>query len=66
MNRKYVMKQLVSKHMGKITLAQWEEFVKQKTELEALAFSDKIFKIFKKNIYPHHLGSSRHVGKVGE
>jgi hypothetical protein len=52
--------------MGKITLAQWEEFVKQKTELEALAISDKFFKILKKNIYPHHLGSSRHVGKVGE
>jgi hypothetical protein len=66
MNRKYVTKQLVSKHMGKITLAQWEEFVKHKTELEALTFSDKIFKILKKNIYPHHLGSSRHVGKVGE
>jgi hypothetical protein len=31
-NRKYLKKQLVSKHMGKITQAQWEEFVKQKTE----------------------------------
>jgi hypothetical protein len=28
MNRKYVKKQLVPKHMGKITQAQWEEFVK--------------------------------------
>jgi hypothetical protein len=27
-NRKYVKKQLVPKHMGKITQAQWEEFVK--------------------------------------
>jgi hypothetical protein len=31
MNRKYMKKQLVPKHMGKITQAQWEEFVKQKT-----------------------------------
>jgi hypothetical protein len=37
MNRKYMKKQLVSKHMGKITQAQWEEFVKQKTKSEALA-----------------------------
>jgi hypothetical protein len=27
MNRKYVKKKLVPKHMGKITQAQWEEFV---------------------------------------
>jgi hypothetical protein len=66
MNRKYVKKQLVLKHMHKITQAQWEEFVKQKTESEALAISDKFAKILKKNIYPHHLGSSRYVGKVGE
>jgi hypothetical protein len=66
MNRKYVKKQLVPKHMGKITQARWEEFVKQKTEFEALAISDKFAKISKKNIYPHHLGSSGYVGKVGE
>jgi hypothetical protein len=28
MNRKYVKKQLVQKHMSKITQPQWEEFVK--------------------------------------
>jgi hypothetical protein len=28
LNRKYVKKQLIPKHMGKITQAQWEEFVK--------------------------------------
>jgi hypothetical protein len=66
MNRKYVKKQLVPKHMGKITQAHLEEFVKQKTEFEALAISDKFAKISKKNIYPHHLGSSGYVGKVGE
>jgi hypothetical protein len=65
MNRKYVKKQLVPKHMGKITHAQWEEFVKQKTEPEALAISDKFSEILK-NIYPHHLGSSGYVSKVGE
>jgi hypothetical protein len=66
MNRKYMKKQLVPKHMGKITQAQWGEFVKQKTESEALAINDKFAEILKKNIYPHHLGSSRYVGKVGE
>jgi formylglycine-generating enzyme required for sulfatase activity len=66
MNRKYVKKQLVPKHMGKITQAQWKEFVQQKTETEALAISGKFAEILKKNIYPHHLGSSGYVGKVGE
>jgi hypothetical protein len=65
-NRKYVNKQLVSKHMGKIAQAQWEEFIKQKTKPEALAISDKFAEILKKNIYPHHLGSSGYVSKVGE
>jgi hypothetical protein len=27
MNRNYVMKRLVPKHMGKITETQWKEFV---------------------------------------
>jgi hypothetical protein len=66
MNRKYVKKQLVPKHMGKITQAQWKEFVKQKIKPEALATSGKFADISKKNIYPHHLGSSGYVGKVGE
>jgi hypothetical protein len=66
MNRKYVKKQLVTTHMGKITKAQWEEFVKQKTEPNALAISDKFAEISKKNIYPHHLGSSGYVDKVRE
>jgi hypothetical protein len=66
MNRKYVTKQLVPKHMGKIIQAQWEEFVQQKTDPEALAISDKFVEILKKNIYPHHLGSSEYVGKVTE
>jgi hypothetical protein len=66
MNRKYVKKQLVPKHVDKITQAQWEEFVKQKTEPQTLAISDKFTKISKKNIYSHHLGSSGYVDKVGE
>jgi hypothetical protein len=66
MNRKYVKKQLVQKHMGKITRAQWEEFVKQKNEPEAIATSGKFAEVLKKNIYLHHLGSSRYIGKVGE
>jgi hypothetical protein len=51
MNRKYVKKQLVLKHMGKITQAQWKEFVKQKTEPKALAISGKFVEILNKNIY---------------
>jgi hypothetical protein len=66
MNRKYVKKQLIPKYMGKITQAQWKEFVNQKIEPEALAISDKFDEISKKNIYPHHLGSSGYVSKVGE
>jgi hypothetical protein len=66
MNIKYVKKQLVPKHMGKLTQAQREEFVKQKTEPQALAISDKFAEILKKNIYPHHLGSSGYVDKVGK
>jgi formylglycine-generating enzyme required for sulfatase activity len=65
-NKKYVNKKLVPKHIGKITQAQWEEFVKQKTEPEALTTSGKFAEILKKNIYPHHLGSSGYVGKVEE
>jgi hypothetical protein len=61
-----VKKQLVPKHMGKITQAQWKEFVKYKTVPEALAISDKFAEILKKNIYPHHLASSGYVYKVGE
>jgi hypothetical protein len=52
--------------MGKITQAHWEEFVKHKTEPEVLAISNKFVEILKKNIYPHHLGSSGYVDKVGE
>jgi hypothetical protein len=66
MNRKYVKKQLVPKHMGKITQAQWKEFVKHKTEPEALATNGKFAEISNKNIYPHHLGSSGYVSKVEE
>jgi hypothetical protein len=66
LNRKYLRKQLVPTHMGKIIQAQWEEFVKQKTDPKALATSDKFAEILKKNIYPHHLGSRRYVDKVAE
>jgi hypothetical protein len=66
MNRKYVKKQLILKHLGKIIHAHWEEFVKQKTEHKALAINDKFAKISKKNIYPYHLGSSGYISKVRE
>jgi hypothetical protein len=66
MNRKYVKKQLVLKHKGKITQAQWKKFVKQKTGPKVQAISGKFVVISKKNIYPHHLGSSGYVSKVRE
>jgi hypothetical protein len=36
LNRKYVKKGLMPKHMGKITEAQWKEFVQQKTDPKPL------------------------------
>jgi hypothetical protein len=66
MNRNYVKKGLVPKHMGKITEAQWKEFVQQKTNPEALATSKEYAEMSKKNIYPHHMGSSGYVGKILE
>jgi hypothetical protein len=52
MNRKYVKKQLVPQHMGKITQAQWEEFVKQKTEPKALAISNKFLRFRRRTSIP--------------
>jgi hypothetical protein len=66
MNRNYVKKGLVPKHMGKITEAQWKEFVQQKTDPKALAISNEFAEMSKKNIYPHRMGSSRYVGKNPE
>jgi hypothetical protein len=53
LNRKYVKKGLMPKHMGKITEAQWEELVQQKTDPKALAISNEFAEMSKKNIYPH-------------
>jgi hypothetical protein len=58
LNMKYMKKGLVPKHMGKITEAQWKEFVQQKTDPKALAISNEYDEISKKNIYPHHMGSA--------
>jgi hypothetical protein len=66
MNRNYVKKGLVSKHIGKITEAQWKEFIQQKTNPDALATSKECAEMSKKNIYPHHMGSSGYVGKIAE
>jgi hypothetical protein len=64
MNRNYVKKGLVPKHMGKITETQWKEFVQQKTNLEVLAISNEFAGMSKKNIYPHSMGSNGYVGKI--
>jgi hypothetical protein len=52
--------------MGKITEAQWKEFVQHKTDPKALTISNKYDEMSKKNIYPHHKGSSGYVGKIPE
>jgi hypothetical protein len=64
MNRNYVKKGLVAKHMSKITEAQWKEFVQQKTDPKAIAISNEFAEMSKKKIYPHRLGSSIYVGKI--
>jgi hypothetical protein len=38
--------------MGKITQAQWEEFVKQKTEPKALAISNKFLRFQRRTSIP--------------
>jgi hypothetical protein len=66
MNRNYVKKVFVPKHMCKITEAQWKEFIQQKTDPKALAISNEFVEMSKKNIYPHRMGSSGYVGKIPE
>jgi hypothetical protein len=64
MNMNYMKKGLVPKYMGKFTEAQWKEFIQQKTDPKALAISNEFAEMLKRNIYPHHMGSSRYVGKI--
>jgi hypothetical protein len=66
LNTKYVKKGLMPKHMGKITKAQWKEFIQQKTDPKALAISNEYAEMSKKNIYPHHMGSKGYVPKISE
>jgi hypothetical protein len=55
LNMMYVMKGLMPKHMGKITEAQWKEFIQQKTDPKTLVISNEYAEMSKKNIYPHHM-----------
>jgi hypothetical protein len=66
LNMNCVKKGLVPKHMGKITEAQWKEFVQQKTDSKALAINNEYAEMSKKNIYPHHMGSRGYVAKILE
>jgi hypothetical protein len=61
-----VKKGLVPKHMGKITEARWKKFVQQKTDSKTLAISNEYAEMSKKNIYPHHMGSSGYVANIPE
>ena len=66
MNRDFVKKNKVPppKKMGKITQAQWEEFVRQKTELKAKELGETNSQRAKMNKHPHRLGSSGYHHKV--
>jgi hypothetical protein len=64
LNTNYVKKSLAPKYMGKIIEAQWKKFVQQKADPKALAISNEYAEMSKKNIYPHHMGSSRYVAKI--
>jgi hypothetical protein len=66
LNMNYVKKGLAPKYMGKITEAQWKEFVQQKINPKALAISNEYAETSKKNIYLHHMGSSGYVAKIPE
>jgi hypothetical protein len=64
LNMNYMKKGLVRKQMGKIIEAQWKKFVQQKTDPKALAISNEYAEMSKKNIFPHHMGSSGYVAKI--
>jgi hypothetical protein len=66
MNRDFVKKNKVPppKKMGKITQAQWEEFVHQKTELKAKELGETNSQRAKMNKHPHRLGSTGYHHKV--
>jgi hypothetical protein len=66
LNMNYMKKGLVPKHMGKITEAQWKEFIQQKTDPKTLAIRNEYAEMSKKNIYPHQIGSSGYVAKIPE
>ena len=51
---------------GDITLAQWEEFVWQKTTEEAIALSQKQTELAKSNIHKVHLGPGGYQRKVDQ
>jgi hypothetical protein len=66
MNREFVKKNKVPppRKMGKITQAQWEEFVRQKTELKAKELGETNSQRAKMNKHPHRLGSTGYHHKV--
>jgi hypothetical protein len=66
LNTNYMKEGLVPKHMGKITEAQWKEFIQQTTDPKALDISNEYAEMSKKCIYPHHMGSSGYVAKIPE
>jgi hypothetical protein len=66
MNRDFVKKNRVlpPKKMGKINQAQWEEFVRQKTELKTKELGKTNSQRAKMNKHPHRLGSTGYHHKV--
>jgi hypothetical protein len=55
---------LLPRKWGKITQAQWEEFVRQKTELKVKELGETNSQRAKMNKHPHRLGSTGYHHKV--
>ena len=65
LNTRYVQKgRTPFADYGDITLAQWEEFVRQKTTEEALALSQKQTELAKNNIHKVRLGQVGTKGRL--
>ena len=65
LNCNYVKKgRLPFDKYGNIPPSDWDTFVQQKTTPEALALSEKMTELNKKNLYPVHLGPGGYRAKV--
>lgn len=64
LNQKYVKKgEMPFKEYGFITQERWDKFVRYHTSEDAMDKSEKFSLLAKRNLYPHHLGSTGYVVK---